>query len=105
MNLRPRSGVMRGTTILYEGCLFIRYFSYEALDKSYQNQYDAYSSTSSIDVELKYFVVGASSGAMGGRQSQEFMVENEFGEDVCAITDSWLSQQMLRLLQVKLDLK
>ncbi|MDT8325179.1 MAG: proline--tRNA ligase, partial [Bacteroidota bacterium] len=33
---------------------------------------------------LDYFVVGASSGAMGGTGSQEFMVESDAGEDLCA---------------------
>jgi len=40
---------------------------------------------------LKFFVVGASSGAMGGKKSQEFMVEADAGEDICAITDNYFS--------------
>ncbi|MFM8280263.1 MAG: proline--tRNA ligase, partial [Bacteroidota bacterium] len=36
---------------------------------------------------LKFFVVGASSGAMGGSASQEFMVESPYGEDTCAIDE------------------
>jgi prolyl-tRNA synthetase len=37
---------------------------------------------------LKFFVVGASSGSMGGKQSQEFMVESDAGEDVCVVCDN-----------------
>lgn len=86
---RPRSGVMRGRQFYMKDAYSLD-VSFDALDKSYQNQYDAYCSTFDR-CGIKYFVVGASSGAMGGRQSQEFMVENEFGEDVCAITDSGYS--------------
>ena len=37
---------------------------------------------------LKYFVVGASSGAMGGTGSEEFMVKSEAGEDTVAYCSS-----------------
>ena len=37
------------------------------------------------DAVSKFFIVGASSGAMGGTGSQEFMIESEFGEDTTAL--------------------
>ncbi|MCK7525480.1 MAG: hypothetical protein MZV64_51670 [Ignavibacteriales bacterium] len=37
---------------------------------------------------LKYFVVGASSGAMGGTGSEEFMVKSVAGEDTVAYCES-----------------
>lgn len=37
---------------------------------------------------LKYFVVGASSGAMGGTGSEEFMVKSSAGEDTVAYCKS-----------------
>jgi prolyl-tRNA synthetase len=57
--------------------------SYEALDvayglhdKAYRNIFDR--------CGLDYFVVGASSGAMGGTGSEEFMVKSDAGEDTVA---------------------
>jgi prolyl-tRNA synthetase len=50
------------------------------LDKSFQDQYDAYCRIFTR-CGLKYTAVEASSGAMGGSQSTEFMVRTNAGED------------------------
>jgi prolyl-tRNA synthetase len=50
------------------------------LDRAFQDQYDAYSRIFSR-CGLKYTAVEASSGAMGGSQSTEFMVRTNAGED------------------------
>jgi prolyl-tRNA synthetase len=50
------------------------------LDVSYQKHYDTYCRIFDR-CGLKYFVVEAHSGAMGGSQSHEFMVSTEAGED------------------------
>ena len=50
------------------------------LDVSYQKHYDTYCRIFER-CGLKYFVVEAHSGAMGGSQSHEFMVSTEAGED------------------------
>jgi prolyl-tRNA synthetase len=55
----------------------------EGLDAAYQKHHDAYCRIFSR-CGLRFFVVGASSGAMGGSGSQEFMVESDAGEDLCA---------------------
>lgn len=83
---RPRSGVLRGRQFFMKDAYSLD-TSYEALDISYDKHYNAYKKIFDR-CGIKYFIVGASSGAMGGSKSQEFMVENEFGEDVCAISDS-----------------
>jgi len=45
-------------------------------DKAYRKMFDR--------CDLNYFVVGASSGAMGGTGSEEFMVKSDAGEDTVA---------------------
>jgi prolyl-tRNA synthetase len=83
---RPKSGVMRGRQFYMKDSYSLD-SSWEGLDASYDKHAQAYKRIFDR-VGLKYFVVGASSGAMGGKQSQEFMIESDFGEDTCAISDS-----------------
>jgi len=76
---RPKSGLLR-----------IRQFSmkdsysfdmdWEGLDVSYQKHYEAYCRIYDR-CGLRYRVVEADSGMMGGRQSHEFMVVTDAGED------------------------
>lgn len=82
---RPRSGVLRGRQFtmkdaysfdLDENGLDI---SYNFQDKAYRNIFTR--------CGLKFFSVKAFSGAMGGSDSEEFMVESDAGEDVVAITE------------------
>jgi prolyl-tRNA synthetase len=61
--------------------------SYEALDVAYGLHDKAYRKIFDR-CGLKYFVVGASSGAMGGTGSEEFMVNSEAGEDTVAYCSS-----------------
>lgn len=83
---RPKSGVLRGRQFLMKDAYSLDN-SAEGLDNSYNKHYEAYRKIFSR-CGLSFFVVGASSGAMGGQASQEFMVESDAGEDVCAISDS-----------------
>ncbi len=79
---RPRSGVIRGRQFLMKDAYsFDRDF--EGLDKSYDAMDNAYR-TIFDRCGVKYFVVGASSGAMGGSKSEEFMVKSDAGEDIVA---------------------
>ncbi len=83
---RPRSGVIRGRQFfMKDSYTFDR--SFEDLDKSYLAHREAYKKIYRRS-GLKFFIVGASSGAMGGTGSQEFMVESPDGEDTCALCDS-----------------
>ncbi len=83
---RPRSGIIRGRQFLMKDAYSFD-ISPEGLDKSYQLHDQAYRKIFDR-CGLKYFVVGASSGAMGGSGSEEFMVKSEAGEDTVAYCES-----------------
>ncbi len=82
---RPRSGVIRGRQFIMKDAYTLdRDFDgldvgYALHDKAYRKIFDR--------CGLKYFVVGASSGAMGGSKSEEFMVKSDAGEDTVAYCD------------------
>ena len=80
---RPRSGVLRGRQFIMKDAYSLDR-SWEDLDKSYDSQAEAYKKIFTR-CGIKFFIVGASSGAMGGTGSQEFMIESEFGEDTTAL--------------------
>ncbi|MCX8009577.1 MAG: proline--tRNA ligase, partial [Ignavibacteria bacterium] len=83
---RPRSGVIRGRQFIMKDSYTLD-ATFEGLDKAYDAHAEAYRKIFK-SCGLKFFEVGASSGAMGGSGSQEFMVESEAGEDTCAICDN-----------------
>jgi prolyl-tRNA synthetase len=83
---RPRSGVIRGRQFLMKDSYTFDTtwenldISYNLHDKAYRKIFDR--------CGLNYFVVGASSGAMGGTGSEEFMVKSDAGEDTVAYCNS-----------------
>lgn len=79
---RPKSGVIRGRQFLMKDAYSFD-SSWEGLDESYNKHAAAYRNIFS-KCGIKFFVVGASSGAMGGSGSEEFMVKSDAGEDVVA---------------------
>jgi prolyl-tRNA synthetase len=81
---RPRSGVLRGRQFIMKDSYSFD-ASWEGLDRSYDLHAEAYRKIFTR-CGLKFFVVGASSGAMGGTGSQEFMLESDAGEDVIAVS-------------------
>ncbi|MCZ2268732.1 MAG: proline--tRNA ligase [Ignavibacteriales bacterium] len=83
---RPRSGVIRGRQFLMKDAYSFD-TSWEGLDNSYDLHDKAYRRIFDR-CGLKYFVVGASSGAMGGTGSEEFMVKSSAGEDTVAYCKS-----------------
>jgi prolyl-tRNA synthetase len=76
---RPRSGLLRVREFLMKDSYT---FDLDAagLDAAYQKHYEAYCRIFDR-CGLQYVAVEAHSGAMGGSQSQEFMVPSEAGED------------------------
>jgi len=82
---RPRSGVLRGRQFIMKDSYTLD-TSWEGLDAGYDSHAQAYRSIFTR-CGLKFFVVGASSGAMGGTGSQEFMVESDSGEDTVVLCD------------------
>lgn len=83
---RPRSGVIRGRQFLMKDAYSFD-SSKENLDKSYDLHDGAYRKIFDR-CGLKYFIVGASSGAMGGSGSEEFMVKSDAGEDTVAYCET-----------------
>lgn len=83
---RPKSGVLRGREFLMKDSYSLD-ASPEALDASYNLHAEAYKKIFQR-CGIKFFVVGASSGAMGGTGSQEFMVESDAGEDTVALCEA-----------------
>ncbi len=83
---RPRSGVIRGRQFLMKDAYSFD-CNREGLDLSYKKHDSAYRKIFDR-CGLKYFVVGASSGAMGGTGSEEFMVKSEAGEDTVAYCEN-----------------
>ena len=82
---RPKSGVLRGRQFLMKDSVSLD-SSWEGLNVSYDLHAKAYKDLYSR-CGLNFFIVGASSGAMGGSGSQEFMVESDAGEDTVALCD------------------
>src|SRR6204780_2492039 len=76
---RPRSGLLRVRQFMMKDAYS---FDIDAagLDVSYKKHYDTYCRIFDR-CGLKYMVVEADSGAMGGKESHEFMVRTSAGED------------------------
>ena len=76
---RPRSGIIRGREFVMKDS-----YSFDLTDEglgiSYENHRDAYISTFDR-LHLKYNIVKAVSGAMGGSKSEEFLAPCPTGED------------------------
>ncbi len=81
---RPKSGVLRGRQFTMKDSYSLD-STQQGLDKSYDLHAEAYKKIYTR-CGLTFHVVGASSGAMGGSGSQEFMVESNAGEDLLAVS-------------------
>ena len=83
---RPRSGIIRGREFVMKDS-----YSFDlddaGLDISYQKHRDAYVSTFDR-LGLKYNIVRAVSGAMGGSKSEEFLAPSPTGEDTYVLCPS-----------------
>jgi prolyl-tRNA synthetase len=79
---RPKSGVLRVRQFIMKDA-----YSFDVdqagLDKSFEDQREAYRRIFDR-CGLEYVIVEASSGAMGGSASNEFMVKTDAGEDMIA---------------------
>jgi prolyl-tRNA synthetase len=83
---RPRAGVVRGRQFTMMDAYSFD-CTEEGLDKSYDNQRIVYERTFTR-CGLEYSIVGASSGLMGGKDSQEFMLLSNDGEDTVIVCES-----------------
>jgi prolyl-tRNA synthetase len=98
---RPKSGVLRVRQFIMKDA-----YSFDVdqagLDKSFEDQRQAYVKIFTR-CGLKFSMVEASSGAMGGSASNEFMVKTEAGEDLIATCDSCGYAANLEKATSKLD--
>src|SRR5947208_7144792 len=76
---RPRAGILRGREFLMKDSYSFD-LDDEGLARSYQLHRDAYIKIFDR-LGLRYVIVSAMSGAMGGSASEEFLAEAETGED------------------------
>jgi prolyl-tRNA synthetase len=76
---RPRSGILRGREFLMKDSYSFD-LSDEGLTQSYRAHREAYIKIFDR-LGLRYVIVSAHSGAMGGSKSEEFLAEAETGED------------------------
>ncbi|NMM85256.1 proline--tRNA ligase [Rhodococcus sp. SRB_17] len=76
---RPRAGILRGREFLMKDSYSFD-LTDEGLTASYQAHRDAYEKIFTR-LSVKYVIVSATSGAMGGSASEEFLAESEIGED------------------------
>ncbi len=79
---RPKSGLMRLRTFTMKDAYTFD-VDWEGLDKSFNDQRDAYIRIFTR-CGIQFSIVEASSGAMGGTQSNEFMARTDAGEDLVA---------------------
>lgn len=79
---RPRFGLLRGREFVMKDA-YSFHANQESLDEVYDKMYTAYSNIFSR-LGLNFRAVIADSGAMGGKDTHEFMALSEIGEDIIA---------------------
>ncbi|HZG73921.1 MAG TPA: proline--tRNA ligase [Chondromyces sp.] len=83
---RPRFGLLRGREFIMKDA-YSFHASQESLDEVYDRLFTAYSNIFRR-CGLNFRAVIADSGAMGGKDTHEFMVLSDVGEDTIAYSDS-----------------
>jgi prolyl-tRNA synthetase len=83
--IRPRFGVMRAREFIMKDA-YSFHVDQASLDEGYQRMHDAYTAIFER-LGLKFRVVDADSGEIGGSRSQEFHVLADSGEDAIAWSD------------------
>ncbi|NHM29830.1 proline--tRNA ligase [Neobacillus terrae] len=83
---RPRFGLLRGREFIMKDA-YSFHSSKESLDEVYKKLFQAYSNVFSR-CGLNFRAVIADSGAMGGKDTHEFMVLSDIGEDTIAYSDT-----------------
>ncbi|WP_175989049.1 proline--tRNA ligase [Bacillus sp. Marseille-Q1617] len=82
---RPRFGLLRGREFVMKDA-YSFHSSPESLDETYEQIFQAYTNIFTR-CGLNFRAVIADSGAMGGKDTHEFMVLSEVGEDTIAYSD------------------
>src|SRR5207344_2159785 len=76
---RPRAGILRGREFVMKDS-----YSFDVDDSGLKDAYDAHREAYQkifARLAVRYVIVSAVSGAMGGSASEEFLAESEIGED------------------------
>ncbi|TYQ14258.1 UNVERIFIED_ORG: prolyl-tRNA synthetase [Gordonia westfalica J30] len=76
---RPRAGILRGREFVMKDAYSFD-LDDDGLKKAYNLHREAYQKIFER-LQIKYVIVSATSGAMGGSASEEFLAESEIGED------------------------
>jgi prolyl-tRNA synthetase len=83
---RPRFGLLRGREFIMKDA-YSFHATQESLDEVYERLFQAYSNVFRR-CGLNFRAVIADSGAMGGKDTHEFMVLSDIGEDTIAYSDT-----------------
>src|SRR5437660_7960638 len=83
---RPKSGLMRLRQFIMKDAYTFD-VDRAGLDVAFEHQREAYKKIFDR-CGIKYHIVEASSGAMGGSESNEFMAKTDAGEDLIAVCES-----------------
>lgn len=83
--LRPRSGIIRGREFVMKDSYSFD-LTDEGLSQSYNKHRDAYIKTFDR-LGMRYNIVSATSGAMGGSRSEEFLAPCQTGEDTYVLCE------------------
>ncbi|WP_163652707.1 proline--tRNA ligase [Listeria sp. PSOL-1] len=83
---RPRFGLLRGREFIMKDA-YSFHATEESLDETYQKMYQAYSNIFTR-CGLNFRSVIADSGAIGGKETKEFVALSDIGEDTIAYSDS-----------------
>jgi prolyl-tRNA synthetase len=83
--LRPRSGIIRGREFVMKDSYSFD-LTDDGLSESYNKHREAYIKTFDR-LGMKYNIVSATSGAMGGSRSEEFLAPCETGEDTYVLCE------------------
>lgn len=98
---RPRFGLLRGREFLMKDA-YSFHATRESLDQTYEDMVRAYTNIFSR-LGLNFRAVIADSGAIGGKDTHEFMVLSEIGEDTIAYSDASDFAANIEMAEVKVS--
>lgn len=98
---RPRFGLLRGREFIMKDA-YSFHSSHESLDDVYNKMYEAYSNIFRR-CGLNFRAVIADSGAMGGKDTHEFMVLSDIGEDTIAYSNTSTYAANIEMAPVKVE--
>ena len=101
---RPRFGLLRGREFIMKDA-YSFHLDEDSLDETYEQMKDVYSKICNR-LGLRFKVVEADGGSIGGTDTHEFMVLSDVGEDVIAYSDASnyaANREMAEVLPIALN--